>query len=80
MIPFLRRELIKTTRDRGQSPLREADRGDPVTYPLNVEDFFYVLFGLETVYDTDGRLNNFGEGHHRLFIPGRAAIAVWRQG
>jgi hypothetical protein len=61
MIPFLRREVIRQHATEAKV-LYEKRIGRPVTYPLNVEDFFYVLFGLETVYDTEGRLNNLGDG------------------
>jgi len=70
MIPYLRRELIRQYAIEARG-LYEKRVGRPVTYPLNVEDFFYVLFGLETVYDTAGKLNQLGEGIIGCLFPVR---------
>ena len=44
MIPYLRREVIRQHATEARS-LYEKQIGRLVSYPLNVEDFFYVLFG-----------------------------------
>jgi hypothetical protein len=56
MIPFFERELIrKYTREALQE--YERVRGKGITFPLDVADVFDKLFGLETVFDDQGIIN-----------------------
>jgi hypothetical protein len=62
MIPFFERELIrKYTRETLQE--YERVRGKRITFPLDVGDVFDKLFGLETVFDDQGIINQcLGDG------------------
>jgi Zn-dependent peptidase ImmA (M78 family) len=62
MIPFFERELI---RRHTQAALQEYERlrGKRVAFPLDVGDVFEKLFGLETVFDDRGIINQcLGDG------------------
>jgi hypothetical protein len=62
MNPFLERELIrKYTREALQE--YEQVRGKRIVFPLDVADVFDRLFGLETVFDDQGIINQrLGDG------------------
>lgn len=61
MIPYLERELIRQYACEARA-LHEKRTGKPTSYPLNVDDFFYDLFGLQVVYDTENVLNRIESG------------------
>lgn len=75
MIPYFERDLIrKYAAEAREEYSRLIDR--PISFPLNLEHMFDVLFGLQIVYDTEGILNDievgiigclFPEGHPSPF-------------
>src|SRR2546425_6108094 len=84
MIPYLDRDLIRKHATEAREAYAKIT-GRPITFPLVLEDLFYTLFGLETVYDTEGRLNNievgilgclFPDGHPSPFMGKDKIIAV----
>jgi hypothetical protein len=51
-------------RQRAMDVLREYRRlrGKPAKYPLDPSDIFATIYGLDTIYDHEGVLNEHGEG------------------
>src|SRR6266478_4900092 len=59
--PFVpKREIVKMTAELRNEFQRRSGRA--LRYPLPLEDIFNDLFGLQVIYDMDGRLNNLGDG------------------
>lgn len=84
MIPFIERDLIRKHALEARE-LYVKISGRPLTFPLPLEDMFYALFNLETIYDTDGHLNKiqpgllgclFPDGHPSPFYGKDKIIAV----
>lgn len=61
MIPYLERIVIQKHAAEARDMYVKIT-GRPLSFPLPLEDMFYTLFDLETIYDTEGCLNKIEPG------------------